>query len=303
MKNRPVRRIISWLVYAAIAFFLIRYSYHHASELKTIITEIQLSWLAPLIVLIILKSLFQALLWTILMRATGCRLPVDYLLAVWHQSLAGKYVPGSIWMMVGRIHLLQQANVPIKLASYTTAFEQLVVFATAALLVIITPELFDVVHIPGWIGLAFLPLFIVILYPHFVGEITWKLGLRRFDLRISSPPAPKMIALYFTGHTFSWIVGGVCVLIMLRLFGAAPSGINMLNAPGISAASFAVGYASLLTPSGIGVREGVFTFLLSQHISLTGAILIAFSSRIWVVIADGVGILFGYLYFSFHTKT
>lgn len=303
MNNLPfIRRIISWLVYGSIVFFLVLYFNRHASEIGQIFTIIRFKWLAPLIMLLILKTFFQALLWSILMRTMGCHLPINYFLAIWHQSLAGKYVPGSIWMVAGRIYKLHQTGVSHKVASYSTALEQIVILGTGAFVVLLTPQIFDLACLPSSIGFVFVPFVIIILFPHLLGEIIWKIGIRRVDLRISSGPSPKAMALFFIGHTFCWIIGGICVLIMVRLFGTEPLGINMLNAPGIGAASFVVGYLSLLTPGGIGVREGVFAFLLSQFISLTTALLIAFSLRIWSILSDGIGILFAYLYFRFQHR-
>lgn len=299
MNNRSfIRRAVSWLVYAAIAFFLIIYFYNHASEIVQILKSIRLEWLTPLILLVILRSLFQAFLWAILIRVMACHLHISYLLAVWHQSLAGKYIPGSIWMVAGRIYALQHAGVSTKMAGYSTGIEQIVSIGSAIFVVLLTPEVFELSKIPISVGLLFIPIIIVIiLFPHLLGEIVWKIGIRRVDLRIPSGLSFKVMALYFAGHAASWVISGICVLAMLRLFGSEPLGINMLNAPGIAAASFAIGYLCLLTPGGIGVREGVFTFLLSQYIPLSVAILIAMSGRLWGLMADGIGVFGAFLYF------
>lgn len=304
MNNLPfIRKIVSWLVYGSIVFFLILYFSRHASEIGQIFTNIRLKWLAPLIMLLILKTFFQALLWSILMRTMGCYLPLNYLLAVWHQSLIGKYVPGSIWMVVGRIYTLQQAGVSSKVAIYSTGLEQIVVLASGVLVVLLTPAIFELAHLPSSIGLVFAPFVMIILFPHLLGEIIWRIGIRRFDLRISSGPPPKAMALFFAGHTFCWFISGICVLIMVRLFGIEPLGINIVNAPSIAATGFVIGYLSLLTPSGIGVREGIFTFLLSLYIPLSTAILVAMSGRLWGLIAESIGIFGAFLYFCLNKKS
>lgn len=298
MNNRSfIRRAVSSIVYATIAFFLIIYFYNHASEIVQILKSIRFEWLTPLILLVILSGLFKAFLWAILMRVMGCHLPISYLLAVWHQSLAGKYIPGSIWMVAGRIYALQHAGVSTKIAGYSTGIEQIVSIGSAIFVVLLTPEVFELSQIPISVGLLFIPVIIIILFPHLLGEIMWKIGIRRLDLRIPSEPSLKVMVLYFAGHTAIWVISGICVLAMLRLFGSEPLGINILNASGIAAASFAIGYLCLLTPGGIGIREGVFTFLLSQYIPLSVAILIAMSGRLWGLMADGTGIFVAFLYF------
>ena len=301
-KNRAVHKTIQLIILGAIFAFLVSFIIGHISEVWEVIRGIQIKWVFPLITLFLLSHLVKAVSWARLIQSMGCNLRLSHLLAIWSYSLVGKYIPGSIWMVVGRIYQLRERGVSVKVATYSVSFEQIITLVSGLLVVLVTPEIYQILNLPLWIGLPFIPLTMIIFFPNILGEIVWKSGIRRIDLRLSPGLSLKMMLEFLFENLCAFIIVGIALLILLRLFNVAPSGINIFNASGINAASFVVGYLSLLTPSGIGVREGVFTLLLSQYIPLTQAVIIAFSLRIWIVVADGTGILAAYLYFHFQPK-
>ncbi|MBI5957020.1 MAG: hypothetical protein HY871_08465, partial [Chloroflexi bacterium] len=64
----------------------------------------------------------------------------------------------------------------------------------------------------------------------------------------------------------------------------------------VFAASYVIGFLSLLTPSGLGVREGVMILLLAPAFSLPVATVISIVSRLWMISGElfgtGVALLF-----------
>jgi len=289
--------ILKWSVFGAIIIFIILFFFEHTSQVKEILLRVKIGWFFPLIVLILLSSLSKAASWARLLQAMGCDLSLTHLVAIWCYSLGGKYVPGSIWMMAGRVYQLKNAGVSMKIATYSAGIEQIVTLSAGILIVLVTPDIYQHLNLPPWIGLPFVPFTLIILFPNVLGDIVWKFGVRRIDFRLSSTPSFKIMLQYFLFNLFSYIIVGIAVLVMFRVFDVETSEISIINTPGINAAGFVVGYLSLLTPGGIGVREGVFAFLLSKYTYLTAAVLIAFSLRIWSVVADGIGILSAHLYF------
>jgi len=285
-------------ILGAVAIFLIFFIINHIYEIKKTLSQIRFMWIFPLVLLLSIASLIRAIAWSRLIQSIGCNLPLKHLVAIWHYSLGGKYIPGSVWMIAGRVYQLKTAGVPVKIAIYSSGLEQIVCLAASIFLVLVTPEVYQILEIPSWIGIFIFPCALIVLNPHFIGDILWKISLHRIDLRFSpNPKGIKIIEMTFLNICASIIVG-LGVLTMLKVFNTEGNGINILNASGINAAGFVVGYLSFLTPSGLGVREGVFSYFLSLYLSTTASVVIGFSLRIWMVLSDLLGIIVSAVYLS-----
>jgi hypothetical protein len=55
------------------------------------------------------------------------------------------------------------------------------------------------------------------------------------------------------------------------------------------AAAYVIGYLSLLTPSGLGVREGILALLLTEIFAAPLPTVIAIVARLWMVLAELLG--------------
>jgi hypothetical protein len=53
--------------------------------------------------------------------------------------------------------------------------------------------------------------------------------------------------------------------------------------------AYTVGYLSMLTPSGLGVREGVMALLLGQVSPVSVAVVISLVARLWMMAGELVG--------------
>ena len=226
MKTINIRKTISLTVLAALAFFLAYYVYEHHAELADIFRKMEFKWLAPVLLVALIVNLISALLWACLLRKMDCDLPWAWLLAVWFRSLAGKYVPGSIWMIIGRMYQLRQAGVSLRVGAYSSSLEQIVILASGVIVALSTPEVMTVLRLPGWSGLLFLPFALVILFPDFLGQIIWKAGIRRFYLRMEQAPTTRFMILYFVGHVARVMLGGISIILLLKLFHTDPSGLT-----------------------------------------------------------------------------
>ena len=64
---------------------------------------------------------------------------------------------------------------------------------------------------------------------------------------------------------------------------------------GIVNVSATVGFLVLIAPSGLGVREGVLAFLLSLYLPAPVAVTISLASRVWLTLAELMGLGFSLL--------
>ena len=87
------------------------------------------------------------------------------------------------------------------------------------------------------------------------------------------------------GYCATWLAYG-CGLYLLGL-SIHPLPLTAIPAlVGIFAIAWVVGFLSFITPSGLGVREGVLGYLLSSLMPLPVALLLALLARVWLTLAE-----------------
>jgi len=100
---------------------------------------------------------------------------------------------------------------------------------------------------------------------------------------------------------FHWSIYGLSGIALCFAF----SNFDGLTAVGIGCAfvaSWLIGFISLLTPGGIGVREGSMILLLTPLIGNSTAVLVAVLARVMWTVGDGGGALIA-LWFALDKKS
>jgi uncharacterized membrane protein YbhN (UPF0104 family) len=91
----------------------------------------------------------------------------------------------------------------------------------------------------------------------------------------------RLIGLY----TISWLLSGIGLYLQIKSM-IQVSFNDILIYSGIITAAWMIGLLSIFAPSGIGVREGVLTFLLSFYVPIHVAATIAVISRLLYTITE-----------------
>lgn len=294
---------IQHFILSALFIILVIFVIRQFSEIKDAILNANIKWLPCIIITACIANVFKATLWAYSIKKMGTHLSYKKLIAIWHYAQIGVLIPGSIWMMVGRAYLLRQEKVPMKLASYSIGIEQVTALASSIFVALITPEVVKHICIPVWIGFILAPLTFIILRPHVLGELAWKLGIRKFDLRIEQKPSIAVMSVYFLGNLLNRYLIGFIGILILKLFITEAPGLTLYNLSGMVSASFAIGYLSFLTPGGLGVKEGILVFLFSKHIPTTAAVIVSLSTRVWSYLAIGIGVIVSSFYIKSIPKT
>ena len=145
----------------------------------------------------------------------------------------------------------------------------------------------------GW---AFVPaaaalvafLFIIIeprIFLSLLNPVLGKMGMQK----ISKSLGRKRVAFLLAYLTAIWSVFGFGFFIFLNAF----YDISLWDAgvmTGIFTFSFVAGFVVLITPGGLGVREGVMSLLLSAYMPLPLAIAVSLFSRLWFMAAEVLAI-------------
>jgi len=239
-------------------------------------------------VLLALSYGLVAWLWGLaLRRAAGTRLVAGA--RIWFLSNLARYVPGNVWSYVGAVELARREGVARRTTLAVMALTQVLsvgVALAAGLPVLLAerarlgrPALLGAVVVVAVAGLAVL----------FRRRL---LGLARRRLPGFDPaelaPSAGTVAWLVAGYAAYWVVTGLAfAALVASLYPLAAGDVPLVVAA--YAAAYAAGFLALLTPAGLGVREGVLVVALAPVLPAGPARVVALVSRVWMMLVELAG--------------
>jgi hypothetical protein len=142
---------------------------------------------------------------------------------------------------------------------------------------------------PWLAGLALLPVLALIAQPNWLLELlNWllhRLGRAPLSVRLGRASVLALVTVAMVdwvvwGGAFAALAFAVSSYSVQELWALAP------HLVALYCVAYAVGFASLLTPSGLGMREGALYLLLAPLLGGSTATLLALAMRIWTVVAE-----------------
>jgi|tagenome__1003787_1003787.scaffolds.fasta_scaffold20950272_3 uncharacterized membrane protein YbhN (UPF0104 family) len=242
-------------------------------------------WLAAL--LFSCLAVWASLLaWRTLLADLGSPLPLLPAVHIYSLSQMAKYVPGSVWPVLGQMELGRAFQVP-RLRSATA-------FLLTVLASLVTATAMGgllAFSSPRWgRTCALLPLALILLHPRILTPLTELLGRALRRPAASEPSSMRGVAKAVCWLVVQWISLGIGMALMTHGLGASVSVSRLLAAVALS---WAAGLAMIFVPAGAGVREGVFTLLLAPAMGSSTALALALLARLALTIADGAFAVFG----------
>jgi hypothetical protein len=226
--------------------------------------------------------LMAALSWRCLVPADSGPLGKAFSARIFFLSQLGKYLPGGIWSFVAATEMGRAAGFarqPI-LASFILA---LVVGAGSglALAVVVVPRALADSGLPGWLPFA-LPTAAV---GAFFARPLLQRALASRLAGLAPPTAPKLILSTLLAIA-GWLAAGLMVGALLIALGTEPDLSLLITATGAYALAWIVGFAVVVAPAGIAVREAALIAVLASQANLADASAAAILARAVVTAAD-----------------
>jgi len=273
--------VVQWVLVAAVAYFVMRSVAGNWTEIRHSGSVIHLDVGALAAAAGIILATYALLIgaWRAVLLGWGERLRYPVAARIWCLSNLARYVPGRIWQIAGMAALAQQAGVTPWAAAGSAIIVQLLAVATGALVTgIAAPQ----AEHPVWVAAAGVVALLAAL------TLTWgrmtalvsrwlsaALG-RPFELR---PVGKGALLLAAAVTTLAWLTYGVALyLCTAALLGRAALDIG--TAIGVFTGSYVLGLIAVLTPGGLGVREGALLFWLTGPLGPAGAFVVAIGSRL-----------------------
>jgi hypothetical protein len=213
------------------------------------------------------------------------------LLAVYAKSWMGRYIPGKVVWIAGKIHFASSYGIPVSQLGVTSFLEAGVQMATQliiSLAIVLVDGHFSV--LPGSIRILILVAIVglvVALTPPVFNLLTtlfFRLARRKVEhnLRVTWRAIGEMTGLYSLGY----VLLGVTYFFSLKSFiPDLSSSLFAFTTAGISIAG-TMGILALFAPSGLGVREGFIVLFLSLAIPVEHAVVSAIVLRITALLMD-----------------
>lgn len=249
--------------------------------------HIEIGWLLLALALLWLTWLLELNQWRFILGRLGGSLRYGDAARIWFLSNIIRYIPGNVWQFLGMSEMAAQHGIP-RTATFTSiALHQAVSTLAGLLLAAVYFALaghgawFDRLRPALWLA----PLGLIFLHPRILEAtlnraLTW---LKRPPLRITLTVAD--LARLLLAYGLVWLGFGLGFTALVR--GLAP--VAWSQAPWLIAsyaAAYVLGYLSLLTPSGLGVREGILVLLLQAVFHAPLPAIIAIVARLWMVIGE-----------------
>jgi hypothetical protein len=229
----------------------------------------------------------QAWIWHLLTRTVQVEIPFPKAMAAWFYSQLGKYIPGKVFLYLGRLHLYAREGRPAGPVTLAFGVEFVGNLAAAVFTVLVAGLTLDV---PGfdryrWLLVAALVALLVGLHPRPLGWLiagaARLLRRRPFPVTLTYPQLLRYLGLY----VLNWLVFGGTLFVFIRSFYLVdPSSILYLT--GAFSLAGMIGILAFFTPSGLGVREGVLALFLNQVMPTSVAIVASVASRVWLTVVE-----------------
>ena len=282
--------MIQWTIVGVIFIFLGRMVWENWSQVKDTSFAFRPLHLVLSTLLFVLSYLTQIWAWYLITIKLGIAISLRETFENWFYSQLGKYLPGKVWLLLGRYYFYESKGKSRGKISIALYLEVATVLLAAGLLSVIGTVSFNEANPFGsGTGIWWMfPLFLVgflSLYPKFLQAIlNWILILFRKE--------PVMLSISYRDISWillvcllSWIIGGIGFWIFVDSVFAISSH-HILFLTGALAFSSILGLIALFAPSGLGVREGALVYLLSFVMPVPVAVIISILTRIWMTLIE-----------------
>ncbi len=270
---------------AAIVYFLVTYLARSWGSVRQYEWSFAPAWMALSAVAFLIFYLMQGIAWWLVLRGFALRVGLAVSLSTWGKSIVARYVPGSVFMFVGRAWLSHRHGLPVDRVSAAMVYEQALGLCSALVTVAALFPFWEYEKRATALSLLAVPVFVALLHPRvFLPLARWGLRLLRRPPLEATLGFGRVLAL-LVFFVASWFVAGVGAWSLARA--VADPGAGALPFVTVAYAfAYVAGMAAFIFPSGIGVREAVLTASLARRLPGGVALAWALLLRLWVTAVE-----------------
>ena len=292
---RHTWHVVGACVLVGVVAYLVWLLTNRREDLAQVLHEAHVVSLVVHVLLVFTYFTMVPLVWRMVIEASGVSPGPRALIASAFRPNLGKYIPGKLWSVAGRALILRQPA-PTSASRAVLATLMQYGYEIAGACVFVAVYVWVVPAAPDAIAALAFPLLLVpiaALAPAPLVRRSWA-PLRRMVSPLEFPDAPPtprpMIIVVISVQWAVYAASGAALTSSL-------ADLTLLTLVAVGAAfvvAWLAGFISLLTPGGLGVREGVAIALLAPMVGTDVAALATVVSRVTWTIVDGLTIAAGW---------
>jgi uncharacterized membrane protein YbhN (UPF0104 family) len=283
---------LKYLFGIVIVYFLIARLYGLSSSIASYEVVLDYWFLCVALGLLLFSISIMTFNWYKILRFFGVKIRRKAAFSAMAKTLLAKYVPGSVWHLVGRMEVVKELGISRSVTGLSLVIEIIMnVLATFSLAFVFLVSNFFV----PYYALVVVVFMIVLLHPSvirlFIRMICF---VTRRKIVVMELGYRKLFELYVL-YLIRWAIVGVGFAFLVRAVYVV-SFIDFWFLAGVFCLSWVLGFLVLFSPAGLGVREVVMVGLLVLVIPEYYAILISLVARLWWFVGEIVftlGVKFG----------
>jgi hypothetical protein len=284
-------KIIGYLAVILILYFLINNLVTNWFEVSHYDFSFDYTYLLISLALLVVSLSLFPLVWRLIIKSLdkNCLLTPNQAIKIYLTSEFGKYIPGKVWAVAGKVYLAAQYGLSKKMLLISSFLDA--VLAVTGTLIIGLIFFISYLNILTWqiysIALSIILIVLIIIQPK-VFYSFFNYVLVKFK-REPIAKEHKLSYSHILKFAFFYLIIAFIHGLAFVMFVFSITHLNLNQLP-LIIGSFnlakGLGVAALFAPSGLGIREGVLTLGLGVAFSSTIAILISLLARLWVTLGE-----------------
>ena len=237
----------------------------------------------------------NAVAWKKILEKSRYHIRLGDCLAGFGLSIFSKYIPGKIWMVMGRAaYIAEKSDLSLGALSAVSLNMQFIAIWTGLVFGLMGMLLLDGWHLWGWFIVFLWLFFSIIIFSHFAHakiEQIVKVILRKEITIPRLTPGPTFSVMpWFIAYWTLWSVG-------FYLFATSIIAIDVSWSVGFGFPLAAtLGIITFISPGGLGTREAIMIgYLALAGISVVDATTVAVASRLWFLVGEAIIFLIGWI--------
>ena len=279
-RHKWLRMVISAAI-IMLSFLFLGYRLYRNWELLT-----SYSWeihFVPLILSFVMYTLelgLATLAWnSITGRLAGLSGLRKNLKIFWSANLCG-FLPGTVWYIAGRAYLYEREGVAKAVTAMNSVLELVLLVLAGA---VVSLSFLPFLSTPQWLKkplvlVAMVPLGLLLIHPRTIRGLWRRVG----RTEMSEPLRWRDTLTWLAIYAGVWMGGGLVLYLAINAFYDLPL-TYLPQVIGVWALSELTSYLSLVSPSGLGIREVALSVLLSYYVPVPIAVVVALAVRIGLI--------------------
>jgi hypothetical protein len=278
----PWRAIISIIVLMLSVGFLAYKAYTSWDTLKEYGWQIRYVYLIPSFLLFVIQLLVVSWGWQSIMNHLAQPLPFREHLRIYAYTNLMRRIPaGLVWLIAGRVYAYRERRISARLTAIGSFLEYVLAVLTGLPVAALACSAFGVVPLEAGIALAAVTLILtlIVIHPVTMGRL---LSLARQET-LPSALSYRTTLTWSLIYGLLWPIMGVGLWLIACMFVPAPVAQIPITI-GAMVLSSLISFVTLLSPSGLGVKELSLTILLGAFLAEPLPLLVALATRaVWTV--------------------